>query len=557
MAASFDGVSEGLTSSTAAKAGGAIPAAMLNQKSLKEQSTELLPTLLIEATQIETRLRHHVVELMEPTIKKASIYESKLREVKVALDRCNENVNDLKREIAASDTVKAVVEQFRSDIAIAEYQRKEHEQMLNEKACNQENDVSALRKQIEIQASGTASCQRTMQSLGDMLTETKEEQAMLRQYCMDRVDANRDKLMKLRDEFEYKSHAAESKQFQLQDDMTNMSTVFAHLESEMQRIGADSADSIQSIADLWRSKATVTAMEEQHQTFVEHQRNVDAMVGQLRQQLAGIVDDVKDHFQTAADVVNASTAKQIQDMREKYLLEIGRVDGIMKDNAVSGQKQEEFQRAIQTRLDSFQAEVSSSTESLTSKVDATMKSTGVGNNQLLVEVQQLRKGLRDAETQLNATVQAHAVERDVLQSLLESNALNTHMGLQDDQDRRNIALFGYKPQSAGKEDPKAQTLPNIDGGSWAARSPRTRRSDKVEKGYGGGIQGVMPTVTVDKRCLSCSGSPATVLAGFKLACLQYTPGPVEYQKVAYSRSELLDLQLKLVEQAKERLKSAA
>eukprot|EP00930_Biecheleria_cincta_P105043 TRINITY_DN9754_c0_g1_i2.p1 TRINITY_DN9754_c0_g1~~TRINITY_DN9754_c0_g1_i2.p1 ORF type:complete len:558 (-),score=141.42 TRINITY_DN9754_c0_g1_i2:44-1717(-) len=556
MTDSADGVSKGITSLTAEKARG-IPAAMLETKSLKDQAGELLPSLLMEASAIETRLRQHAVELMEPTIKRASLYESKLKEVKVALERCTENVNDLKREIAASDSTKAVVEQFRSELAIAEYNRKEHEQMLNGKACTQENDVSALRKQIEMQASATASCQRSIQSMGDLLTETKEEQAMLRQYCMEKVDANRDKLMKLRDEFENKSHAAENKQFKLQDDVTNMSTVFAHLESEMQRIGADTAECIQGIADLWRSKATVTAMEEQHLTFVEHQRNVNAMVSQLRQQLAGIVGDVKGHFLTAVDVVNVSTAKQIQDMREKYLLEIGRVDGVLKDNAGFGQKQEEFQRATQARLDGFEAELSRSIESVTSKVDATVKSAGVGNNQLLVEVQQLRKGLRDAETQLNATVQAHAVERDVLQSLLESNAMNIYMGLQDDQDRRNIALFGYKPQSADKQDPKAQTLPNIDSGSWTARSsPRTRRSDRVEKGYGGGIQGVMPTVTVDKRCLSCSGSQATVLAGFKLACLQYTPGPVEYQRVTYSRPELLDLQLKLVEQAKERLKSA-
>lgn len=556
MTDSFDGVSKGLTSSKAEKVGG-LPANMLVQKSIKEQAAELLPTLLAEAAAIETKLRHHAVELIEPTIKKASLYEDKLKEVRVGLDRCNENFNDLKLEIAASETIKTVVEQFRSELALASLQQKEHEEMLNEKACVQENEISALRKRIEMQGSTLDSCQRGMHSLGDMLTQTKEEMELLRQYCTEKVDANRDKLMKLRDEFEYKSHAAESKQFQLQDDMTNMSTFFGHLEAEMQRIGADTAETIQGVADLWRTKATVTAMEEQQQTFVEHQRNVNAMVAQLKAQLAGIVNDVKGHFQTAADVVNTTTARQIQDMREKYLLEIGRVDSIMKDNAGFGQKQEEFQRAIQARLNILETDVSSSIETMTGKVEATVKSAGIGNSQFTVEVLQMRKGLRDLESQLNATVQAHAVERDVLQSLLESNALNTYMGLQDDQDRRNIALFGYKNQPVEKQDPKAQTLPNIDGGSWTARSPRTRRSDKVEKGYSGGSQAVNPVVTVDKRCLSCSGSAATVLAGFKLACLQYTPGPVEYQKVTYSRSELLDLQLKLVEQAKERLKSAA
>lgn len=557
MAESFDVISQGITSSTAEKAV-RLPANMQVEKPIKDQAAELLPTLLVEATAIETRLRYHAVELMEPTIRKVSLYEGKFKEVKVALDRYNQNVTDLRRELVAGETVKTMVEQFRTEAAGADMQRREHEQKLSEKACIQDQNMSALRKQIELQAISTEACQRSIQSLGDLLTNTKEEIQLLREFCTEKVDAGRDKLMKLRDEFEMKSHATEGKQFQLQDDMTNMSTFFKHLKAEMKRVGADTAQTMKGVADLWRSKASVTSLEEEHKTFVEHQHNVNQMVTELKSQLNSITDDVKGYFQTAADVVNATTSKQIQAMGRNYQLEVERVDRMMEDSIHAGKKQKEFQRAIEARVGDLETDVHESILSMKTQVEDTKKSHGAGNSQVVIEIMQAQKRLRDLESQHNATIQAHAAERDVLQCLLESIMLNTHMGLQDDRDRRNIALFGYKHQPVEKQDPKAQTLPNIDGGSWTARSPRTPRSARAsEKGYSGGSQAVDPVITVDKRCLSCSGSHATVLAGFKLACLQYTPGPVEYQKVIYDRTELLDLQIKLVEQAKERLKSAA
>lgn len=63
-----------------------------------------------------------------------------------------------------------------------------------------------------------------------------------------------------------------------------------------------------------------------------------------------------------------------------------------------------------------------------------------------------------------------------------------------------------------------------------------------------------PTVMLDTRCLSCSGNQATVLAGFKMACLQYAPTPVLYEKSAYTRTELIKLRVDLLEQVREQLR---
>ena len=48
-----------------------------------------------------------------------------------------------------------------------------------------------------------------------------------------------------------------------------------------------------------------------------------------------------------------------------------------------------------------------------------------------------------------------------------------------------------------------------------------------------------------------------VLAGFKIACLNYTAGPVEYRQRMYSRPDLLGMQSKLVDQAYDRMQRAA
>merc|ERR1712217_228599 len=127
--------------------------------------------------------------------------------------------------------------------------------------------------------------------------------------------------------------------------------------------------------------------------------------------------------------------------------------------------------------------------------------------------------------------------------------LGAMLDMQDDQDRKSIALFGIKGNENQKERSKTCSLPELNGvgGRNSALSPRTPAAPPAPA--------AVPVMTIDKRCLSCSGSAATVLAGFKLACLQYAPSPVEYQKVTYSRSELIRLRMDLLSQAKEQLRS--
>ncbi|CAE7362795.1 unnamed protein product [Symbiodinium natans] len=493
------------------------------------------PLLVWEAGEIETRLRKHALELTEPAISRTVFFEGKLREVRASAERNAENLKQLHQQLASQESLKKTIDSFRSELCDWDKERRDHEHLLNEKTCLQENELSALRKMIEVQGYSTDACQRGLKNVGDLLAATKDEVSQLRDYCCERVDVNRDKIMKLRDEIESKLAASESTQFKLQDDVTNMATVFAHLKSEMERIGLVTAESMESVADLWRAKASAASVEEQQQTFIEFQRNLSDAVAALRLRVDHVVDEVKGHFQTAVRVISTSTSKQISSMRTQYSEDIGRLDEVMQQNESLSQVIRGGEDQARVQLQKLQEDFDKQIQELRLGLEKKVKIDPV-SEQYVVEVQQLRRAWKDHEEHLASHDRARSLERDAMYAIVESQLIAAQMNVQDDQDRKNVALFGCKPEKGAGEG----LLPNID------QTPRKKE-----------VKAAAPIISLDKRCLSCCSNTGTVLAGFKIACLNYTPGPVEYHKVAYSRAELLQLQAKLLDQAKDQMQRAA
>lgn len=89
---------------------------------------------------------------------------------------------------------------------------------------------------------------------------------------------------------------------------------------------------------------------------------------------------------------------------------------------------------------------------------------------------------------------------------------------------------------------------NLD---FALGKPVPSRGKSMKSGGDGPITtaGGNPVMSVDQRCISCSGQTATVLAGFKIACLQYMPQPVEFQGSMHDRASLLNRRNELLSHA--------
>lgn len=572
--------------------------------------TEPMTAFLIEAAEVETRLRQHILELIEPSMRKQNILENRLREVNAYIGSTQDEVQDLKKLSSGAEGLYTMVENFRVELSGWDKERHEHEQKVGDRLSMQEIEINALRQSLEVlKGADHGTISRSLKNFGDMLAAYKEENTDLRRFCVERIDLNRDKLSKLRDEFETRTMILENQMHHLQDMQTTTNTKLTHVEDIVARMDQRVDAGANGIADLWRSKASVACVEEQQSDLTEFMRHVNSVVSSLKQQFGSLVDDVKAHFETATKIVGQSTAKQMDSMRSQYEEDVQRIDNVRREIEEFVQVQSQAHQQLEQNLvklrqtiffgsdavdESGPAQLSEAppkgsetpdVESEAPEEHRTSPDCTWGINQLhralekleknrdldaknlQVDFAQFRRSLHQHEAQLTDRGSTISYHNSVVSTLVESALMGLSLELQDDQDRKSIALFGIK---GGHEKGSSLALPDItpkqsrmtSGPSAAVRAPTvTPRRRLTQKSPELAPVAATPPVpaldsgpeavlSLDQRCLSCSGSAATVLGGFKMACLQYAPSPVEWERSSYSRSDLIHKRMQLLQQAK-------
>lgn len=569
--------------------------------------TAPMTAFLLEAAEVETRLRQHILELIEPCIRKQSILDGRVKEVNAYISTLQDEVQDLKSLSSGADGMYSMVENFRVELAGWDKERHDHETKVGDRLSLQETEINGLRQSLEaVKGADHGAIQRSLQNMGDMLTTYKNENTDLRRFVVERIDVNRDKLAKLRDEFETRTMILENQMHHLQDMQSTTNTNVTHMLDVVQRMDVRVQENNCSIEDIWRSKASVSCVEEQQQDLTEFMRHVNSVVSALKQQFGSLVDDVKAHFETATKTVGQSTAFQMDNMRKKYEEDVKRIDGVRHDIEEFVQQQSSAHVHLEQELVDLrqtilfggadppteagspsqpseepdanvevreQAAVSLpeagswGLSQLRRSIDNLEKQRGLDSKNLQVELMSMKKRSHDHEAQLADHSAEMKCRSTVISTLVDSALMGLALELQDDQDRKNIALFGIRdgvqkgassnlPDIGLKQSRTVGTNPSLRTPTMTPRrrltqkspeaplsmvhTPRTESSDLEHDAV----------LSLDTRCLSCSGSQHTVLAGFKMACLQYAPGPVEWERTNYGRSDLISKRMELLQQAK-------
>jgi len=336
----------------------------------------------------------------------------------------------------------------------------------------------------------------------------------------------------------------------LHDTQMNTNVAISHIDEFVKGTESSVNSASEEIADLWRAKVSVNCLEEQQADLSTHMNHVNGTVSSLKLQFGSLIDDVKAHFETASHIVGRTSADQIDLMRTRYQEDIGRSD-ILRDEI------EEFVRRQTAGFESMTCELASAQESaaatgvtLSGSIDNLERQREKDLKNAELEFAQLRKLSRD----LKATVEGEAgtggtgceISSDTFSSFVESAWIGLACEMQTETDRQSIGLYGFKPAGqSGLPDINAKKNSSLQS---PLSSPRRNRGR-------GGDSGQCPIVSIDDRCLSCSGSTATAMAGFKMACLQFHPGQVEYEGAMYSRSELVSMQMELLHQVRSSLQA--
>lgn len=528
----------------------------LTKKSNDLEDEEFTSAFLCEAAEIETRLRSHILELLEPTIRKTTILETKVKEVRAAIEARHQEMIELRKTKDDAEGLMKIVEGFQTEMGDWDKERRHHQQQLTEKMALQEGEINALRRLLEQRNAATGGMERSIKGLGDMITTAREETTQLRTYAMERIDGNRDKMAKLRDELDQRTTNIENQVHELQDQQIGTNNIVNQTTETVETMNIRVGKADDNIADLWRSKAAVSCLEEQQQDLTEFMRHVNATVASLRNQFGSLIDDVKSHFQEAAFVVGTTTAKQIEVMRSQCSAEIRKIDEVTEkmDRFMqsSSNRDVELKTQVREENDNTKTEL----QGLKRSVDKQEKSRQVNDSNVSIELAQLQKGISDLKAQRESETIRSSTRNEIMEMLVETQLLSAYLDQQDEHDRKNIALYGYKTGD-GKDSKAAMNCTLPDLGRDRVISPRTPRKRMNSSGClaGAGHGGSeVPVLSLDKRCLSCSGSSTTVMAGFKLACLTYAPTQIEIEKAQYSRSELISQRLDMLRHAREQLK---
>merc|ERR1712100_369974 len=107
------------------------------------------------------------------------------------------------------------------------------------------------------------------------------------------------------------------------------------------------------------------------------------------------------------------------------------------------------------------------------------KKRQTAENNLSVEIMQLRKNVQDLQSSSESQDHQSGMRNDIMDMLVESQLLQAKLDLQDDFDRKNVALFGYKGTETMYGDDKgvggtakgskSAGLPDLQSGSTSAR----------------------------------------------------------------------------------------
>mmetsp|Transcript_60387 Transcript_60387/g.143946 ORF Transcript_60387/g.143946 Transcript_60387/m.143946 type:complete len:711 (+) Transcript_60387:100-2232(+) len=498
----------------------------------------------VQVAELENRLREFFLDLIQPTIKKGTSLEV---EVHNLAEQCQTNTHRLHG--LAQSAIKAgqqmqVIDSVREEMSRWEAERYASQAATKDQLAQMRSELDRFRYSLEQKDASIHSVNRTLDRLISEVTTLQDREAVMQGNVESRLSQQSKTLNSARMELEAKMIALETRQHKIADEVWGEEAGLAKVTADLVKTREQVDSLAEELKFVHEAKNILQQLQGEQEEVASHVRDAEGHIHDLRMMNEGIVKDIKEHFDTATATVTAHNAAMLQEVRTSYSQELAQWEKLrgdmmqfMEDTATTmaklGVDVEEARNRNEEMICSFQADL----ENL-----HTQRNRDKGNAEVDASVMRERISMMATTT---STVE-RALEHigGVLWTLLQSSRASSALDMQDNSDRTKVALIGYTEK-------KAETLPAhaVKNASRPHSERRVRNKGGLDAGASEEGDGGPPMISVDQRCLSCSGQAQTVLSGFKMACLQYTPGPVTHGKKTWTRGGLLEMRQKLLEQA--------
>lgn len=513
----------------------------------------------VDYAEFELRMREFVMQLVSPHINKTAVIEKDLYGVMEKVHETQGKMIHLQNYSFRADAVMAQLETFRTELAKWDHERKSAHVDTVEQLQTMKIELDIARGDASKADAQFHSVDRTVDRATSELLKLQERFDLLSNTVEVRIAGFSKVVNDLKGSMELKLNALETNYHRVSDRLWNESSSIDKLAASI-KSARDAVEGLQrQVEHMEQEKAAVVQVNQLSEEVQEKAQETSTSITGLREIVDGFMGSIKQHFATATETMAANSTKLLEEIRQDYKRDLGQAAQLRDEVS---EFMAETDKNI-TRFEDYMGEASekaeSASQSLCSDLADLSKRNRIDRQETDVLLHQLQATVRAAASSSEMGVQRMEQMASVLSLLVENGRLLSAYNNQDNADRGKVALMGYRegPKTGDAAGRGAGT--SGGGGSGAAGpSPRARSkhhhhalkpgSDPVAENGG---------ISLDPRCLSCSGQSGTTLSAFKMACLQYKPGPVAVpvgdRTIMYSRAELLDMQSNLLKEAHDAL----
>eukprot|EP00921_Rhytidocystis_pertsovi_P013892 GHVQ01022582.1.p1 GENE.GHVQ01022582.1~~GHVQ01022582.1.p1 ORF type:complete len:525 (-),score=92.95 GHVQ01022582.1:258-1832(-) len=471
----------------------------------------------VEFAEFETRMRKLIVDLLEPTIQRVSRQQVELDAVRSLLEKHTQSLAEVSLVAVKVQQQITAVEQFREEMNRWDLHRRSQESKVNEDTTLMKQELESFRYNLERKEGTLESMQRTVDRVVSEINRAMDIQDQHKQHNDDRMDQLNKNFQGFRKDIEIQLISLESKHNSLADELWGEETGLAKVTGELNRTNQIVSVLNEETKKLQKGKASTDKLNSLQEEVNTSAATAVSDISQLRTTVDKVVDQVKDHFKTAANTIAAHNATMLSEVRQSYTEELQHAARVRTDVISLMEETKNHLSNLGNTVDSSKEQTNAMVTEVRLDLEELNKKRKRDKSNQDIENRQLKKRLGGVFDNSDLVLKGLEHITGVLAVLLESDRVSACLEAQDDDDRQKVALTGYKTP--------------------------------------GDTQRSAPVISLDNRCLCCSGQAATVLAGFKIACLQYQPGPVKYNSKTFNRSDLLGVRRQLLEQAFEALQS--
>lgn len=495
----------------------------------------------IAIAELETRIRRFNLQLIQPTITKTMLMEQEMADLRGELQQSTARITDLTRVAIKVEEQVVSVEGFREEMSKWETERRAVQAHVAESLANQKQDLDSYRYSLERKDASIHSLQRTMDRLVGELSKVQEGSEALRQHVELRLSQSGKVLNSSKTDLESKLIVLETKHNRLSDELWGEETGLARATANITKTN----DLVMSLSEemkrMQHDKANVTQLEAVQDDVNELIRDANLNVTMLKQTVDTMVNDVKAHFKTATNTVAAHNATMISEVRASYQEELSHTASLRTDVMQFMKETQANVERMERDVNDGQQQTSALVKKVSVDVDDLHRSRKRDNSEFNLDHLTMKEQISKVSTSSETVAKCLEHLGSVMQIVLKSERVASALAEQENQDRAKVALMGYRDAKGTPSRPTSKQM-----------AKKVRKSSSLDSASEASEAGEA-VISVDNRCLSCSGQAQHVLSGFKMACLQYAPGPVAFAKKLYKREELLDLRHRLLEQAQEQI----